>query len=91
MRQYYDVYCLLKNKTVKEFIGTDEYHAHKSIRFKGADKGIHLSKHPALLLTDASIRKSFEERYKRTKSLYYQSQPAFEELLEEIKKHIHML
>jgi len=91
MRQYYDVHCLLKNKTVKEFIGTDEYHAHKAVRFKGADNEIDLSKHPALLLPDVSIRKSFEERYKRTKSLYYQSQPAFEELLEEIRKHMHLL
>lgn len=29
MRQYYDVYCLLDNTDVLEFIGSDEYHLHK--------------------------------------------------------------
>lgn len=91
MRQYYDVYCLLRNKAVRDFIGTTEYHNHKSIRFKGADKSIPLSEHPALLLPDDKIRQSFEERYRQTRSLYYRDQPSFSKLLKEIQKHIHLL
>lgn len=29
MRQYYDVYSLLRDDTVKAFIGTEEYQKHK--------------------------------------------------------------
>ena len=35
MRQYYDVYSLLADKGVQEFIGTNEYKQHKENRFPG--------------------------------------------------------
>jgi len=91
MRQYYDVYCLLKNQQVLDFIGSDEYLAHKAARFRGADKLIPLSEHPALLLSDKTIRKSFEERYKSTEKLYYREQPSFDAVIEGIQKHLHSL
>ncbi|MEI6050428.1 MAG: nucleotidyl transferase AbiEii/AbiGii toxin family protein [Bacteroidota bacterium] len=89
MRQYYDVYCLLNNKNVLDFIGTTEYLAHKKERFQGADKDIPLIEHPALLLTDIEIRKSFKKHYKDSSNLYYKEQPDFEVILSRIKEHIH--
>ena len=37
MRQYYDVYSLLGDKKVKDFIGTEEYQHHKKLRFPTED------------------------------------------------------
>lgn len=91
MRQYYDVYCLLHNPNVQQFIGTAEYSNHKEARFRGADKRIPLSEHPALLLPDNSIRKAFEARYKSTSKLYYRDQPDFELILTGIREYMHLL
>jgi len=81
MRHYYDVYCLLQNQYVLNFIGSEEYHVHKSKRIKGADAEFPLSNHPAFLLSDDTIRKSFNKQYISTSSLYYKGQPDFEIIL----------
>ena len=43
MRQYYDVYCLLNDAQVLDFIGTEAYEAHKKERFPKQDYAILLS------------------------------------------------
>ena len=91
MRQYYDVYCLLGNSDVVEFIGSPEYAKHKSIRIKGADNLIQLKEHPALLLSEQEVRESFKKRYLSTSKLYYKGQPSFEEILERINSNLHNL
>jgi hypothetical protein len=88
MRQYYDVYCLLQNPEIIQFIGTEEYLKHKTLRIKGVDNEIPLSEHPALLLSEESIRNSFTQQYKSTSNLYYNGQPDFEILISGIKSHI---
>lgn len=89
MRQYYDVYSLLQCSEVQQFIGTAEYFNHKDARFRGTDKSIPLSEHPALLLPDNTIRKAFESRYKSSSKLYYRNQPDFESVLAGIREFIH--
>ena len=89
MRQYYDVYCLLGNSDVTEFIGSPEYAKHKSTRIKGADNLMQLNEHPALLLREKEVRESFKKRYLSTSKLYYKGQPSFEEILERIKSNLH--
>jgi len=91
MRQYYDVYCLLGNSDVVEFIGSPEYAKHKSIRIKGADNLIQLNEHPSLLLSEQEVRESFKKRYLSTSKLYYKGQPSFEEILERINSNLHNL
>jgi hypothetical protein len=91
LRQYYDVYCLLKYPDVLKFIGTPEYEAHKAARFRGADKEIPLSVHPAFLLPDKIMRSTFEKQYKSSSKLYYRDQPDFEVVLAGIQKYIHLL
>jgi hypothetical protein len=88
MRQYYDVYCLLGNAEIQAFIGSDEYLQHKAARIKGADNLIPLSEHPALLLNDIEIRTSFNFRYVSTSKLYYNQQPAFDEILTRIHSYM---
>lgn len=91
MRQYYDIYCLLGNAEIQEFIGSPEYIAHKAARIKGADNLIPLNEHPALQLNDLEIRESFNNRYLSTSKLYYNGQPDFEEILARIAVHLHRL
>jgi hypothetical protein len=84
MRQYYDVYCLLDNQAIQNFIGSAEYLSHKATRIKGTDSYTSLSEHPALILSDEEIRESFKKRYLATSKLYYKTQPAFEDVLARI-------
>jgi hypothetical protein len=91
MRQYYDVYCLLENQETIDFIGTSDYHKHKSIRIKGADNSTPLSDHPALQLNETDIRESFKKRYQSTSKLYYKGQPEFDIVLERIKTFLPIL
>ena len=81
MRQYYDVYSLLGHPMVQQFIGTQEYQAHKEVRFPPADYAIPIAKNQAFLLEDQKLRTRFIERYKATAALYYKNQPPFEDLL----------
>jgi predicted nucleotidyltransferase component of viral defense system len=91
MRQYYDVYCLLSNEDVQKFIGTKEYLDHKKARFPRVDFDIPIAQNEAYLLSNPELRARFKKRYQDTSSLYYKSQPAFEELLATIAENINML
>jgi predicted nucleotidyltransferase component of viral defense system len=91
MRQYYDVYSLLANKEVQEFIGTPKYFEHKDVRFPKADLEIPIVKNEAFLLNNPEIRDAFRKRYIATTSLYYNGQPDFDDLLERIKENIEKL
>ena len=88
MRHYYDVYCLLQNDAVRNFIGTPEYEAHKKKRFPAKDQLAPLSKQEAFLLSSAETRKQFEHEYKKSSALYYQGQPSFDEILVLILKNL---
>jgi hypothetical protein len=88
MRQYYDIYCLLGDSEIQEFIGSHEYSNHKAKRIKGEDSLIALKNHPAFLLNDSDIKASFNNRYVTTSKLYYNGQPDFEEILERITQFL---
>lgn len=91
MRQYYDVYSLLSDKAVQEFIGTKEYLEHKEKRFPRDDFAIPVNKNEAFLLSDTAIRKRLQKRYEGTKALYYKGQPPFEDILKRIQDYIDKL
>ncbi len=91
MRQYYDVYCLLGDDAIQQFIGTPEYLAHKQKRFPAADRAISIGENEAFLLNDAAVKADFIKRYKETSALYYNGQLDFEVLLERIKSTIERL
>jgi hypothetical protein len=88
MRQYYDVYSLLANEDVQNFIGTEKYIAHKEARFSNKDKEIPIAENQAFLLESQKLRSRFKERYEATKKLYYNGQPPFDEVLERIKANL---
>jgi len=91
MRQYYDIYCLLGEENVIEFIGTEEYKIHKKKRFPIEDFNIPVFENQAFLLNNHNLRKEFQKRYESTKALYYKGQPTFEELLQRIHQYIDLL
>lgn len=91
MRQYNDIYCLLGNKQVNAFIGTDDYNAHKEARIKGKDKEVSIQDNPAFLLNDETLLKDFEERYKATAALYYKGQISFSEIVRRIRANLDRL
>ena len=80
MRHYYDVYCLLDEQQVRDFIGTKEYAAHKKKRFRGADNPV-LAENEAFLLTDTAVRESYARAYDRSRALFYRAQPHFDAIL----------
>jgi hypothetical protein len=84
MRQYYDVYSLLADKGVQDFIGTAEYWRHKELRFSKEDFDLPINKNEAFLLTDRSGREKLQKRYETAKGLYYKGQPPFDEVMERI-------
>lgn len=65
MRQYYDVYCLLDNSLVQEFIGSGDYHKHKAARFVGKDKNVVIAENDAFMLS-AELKNRFINRYEAT-------------------------
>jgi len=91
MRQYYDVYSLLGDKQVQEFIGTDKYQAHKMARFPSKDYEIAIAENEAFLLSAPELRERFKQRYKKTAALYYKGQPDFDEMIAKIGKWVEKL
>ena len=83
MRHYYDVYCLLGDNSVQEFIGTEAYLEHKAKRFRQVDEA-DLTRNEAFLLSDAETRKNYAVAYAGTRALYYRDQVAFDAILERI-------
>lgn len=91
MRHYYDVYCLLEDESVKSFISTDAYHAHKRARFPNVDYQIPIAENEAFTLSDITTRKLYQDNYLATSALYYQEQPSFDVLVERIRSVIDIL
>jgi hypothetical protein len=55
LRQYYDIYCLLNNPDVQNFIGTHEYQKHKKIRFSKIDLQISLEENKVQASNDPIV------------------------------------
>lgn len=91
MRHYYDVACLLKDESVQAFIETLEYKKHKKVRFPKQDYEIPMFENEAFLLSDKKNRALYQKSYESTSALYYQEQPAFEDLLLSINRELKRL
>ena len=87
MRHYYDVYCLLADASVKEFIGTDAYKDHKAKRFRKADEP-DLTRNEAFLLSDAETRKAYADAYAKSRALYYREPALFDDILARISRRL---
>jgi len=90
LRHYYDIYCLLEDQRVQEFIGTDGYCKRKIIRFPKKDNQI-ISENEAFLLSDPKIRELYSQEYEKTKNLYHCDMVPFDAILERINLNIDRL
>lgn len=83
MRHYYDIYSLLRRPEVQAFIGTADYEAHKTKRFRGGDNP-NIAQNQAFILTDPETRKAYAKAFAESSALYYGDKPTFEQILKEI-------
>jgi len=89
-RHYYDIYQLLQQERVVEFIGTTEYQAHKSFRFRKSDE-MNLKMNPAFTLPDQEVRARYSERLAASSGLYFRGQPTIEEILKCLSNYLQIL
>lgn len=85
IRHYYDIYCLLGDEKVIEFIDTTMYEQRKGIRFRQQDNKI-IIENPAFQLKDLTTREIFEKEYVGKADLYFEEQIPFTDILERISE-----
>lgn len=84
IRHYYDVYCLLGNEDIQQFIGTEDYLKHKADRFPSADNK-NIAENEAFIFSNEETYHLYKEQYQKSLSLYYNDKPTFEEIISRIK------
>ena len=89
-RHYYDIFQLLGESRVQNFIGTKEYLDHKTRRFSSNDE-LEIKRNPAFTLPDKLIRKKFSDRLIRSEGLYFEGQPSIEAILARIETYLDRL
>lgn len=87
IRHYYDIYQLLGDESVLEFIGTQAYQEHKTLRFRKSDE-LDLTKNQAFILANVTTREKYTREFKRTEVLYYGGFPTFDQIFERIQSHL---
>lgn len=90
LRHYYDVYKLLENKRVLDFIGSEKYIEHKRLRFRGQDEVI-IKDNPAFSLKDSDTRKRYNQEFMKKSSIYFGKQPTLDDIIDRIEKNIDLL
>lgn len=84
IRHYYDLYKLLGEDRVQEFIGTSHYDQLKSLRFSDEDLG----SNEAFLLSDRETRARYEREYQEKAAMYYRDRPEFSEIMSRIRESL---
>ena len=85
VRHYYDVYRLLSNPEVRNFIGTEDYTAYKAECFRAGDSLL-LAENEAFLMEDSKIRENYTRTFDRLENLFYRQRPFFEQIMDTIRK-----
>ncbi len=90
LRHYYDIYCLLADPRVQQFIGTETYGKRKEQRFRKEDVRI-ISENQAFLLQDQAVFQLYKSEYAKTEGLYYAGIIPFEMILKRIQENLDRL
>jgi len=80
LRHYYDVFQLLHQKRVTDFIGTDKYYDYKNERFRTSDEK-DLTKNEAFILSDPITRQLYAKEYESKANIYFHKQIPFDQIL----------
>ena len=83
LRHYYDIYCLLGDSRVQEFIGTKTYQERKEQRFRKEDVR-NISENQAFLFQEAAVFKLYKAEYAKTEGLYYAGMVPFDTIMKRI-------
>lgn len=86
LRHYYDLYKLLENERVLNFIGTGEYLAHKDRRFRTQDEKT-IKNNPAFLIKNVETKILYEREFVKKTAIYFGKQPSFEEIMLRINQY----
>lgn len=84
-RHYYDLYCLLGETKIQNFIGTQNYESYKKERIKNLSASVR--NHPAFSLKNLEIRNLFKKEYNKQRDLYYKGQIPFEKILNRLSNY----
>lgn len=90
LRHYYDIYCLLADPRVQEFIGTYTYQKRKEERFRKEDVRC-ISENQAFLLHDPAVYQLYTSEYAKTEGLYYAGMVPFDMILKRIRENFDRL
>jgi len=90
LRHYYDIYCLLADARVQEFIGTAMYHERKEQRFRKEDVRC-ISENQAFLFNKPDVLQLYTAEYAKTEGLYYAGLIPFDTILKRIQENIDRL
>jgi len=90
LRHYYDIYCLLADSRVQQFIGTETYEKRKEQRFRKEDVRI-ISENQAFLLQDQAVFQLYKSEYAKTEGLYYAGMIPFETILKRVQEYLDRL
>ncbi len=90
LRHYYDIYCLLAEPRVQDFIGTETYEERKKKRFPKADV-LQIAENEAFILGDREVREQYRTEYAKTAGLYYAGMVPFETILKRIQENFDRL
>ncbi|MCF6764380.1 nucleotidyl transferase AbiEii/AbiGii toxin family protein [Thiotrichales bacterium 19S3-7] len=85
IRHYYDVYMLLQDKRILDFIKTETYKAYKHEKF-GQNDELDLTKNPAFLLSEQGEMDTFSKFYDQKSEIYFNKPPKFSDILSLIKQ-----
>lgn len=84
LRHFYDIYKLLQQDRVLKFIGSDEYFAHKNLRFRQNDE-LDLKKNLAFNLdANIGIYNKYKTEFQKITPLFMFSIPKFDEIYNQI-------
>jgi hypothetical protein len=75
---------------VQAFMKELAYQERKIQRFRSGDE-IVIARNPAFALERPNERELFAQEFKKTKALYYQGQPDFQDILERIQDSIDLM
>jgi len=90
LRHYYDIYCLLDNQDVIDFIESDGYQKRKRQRFRKGDN-LCIAENEAFLLSSPETKNLYRAEHEKTVDLYYNEMVPFDTIMQRIKDSIDIL